>query len=180
MGFSIWASGLRGKNSSGESRDVFHYNKKDCLDQGDFEPNTLLSMIPSSPDAAGIAEKVVGSPESHIGGAEVAGIMKIAELEFAHLVKTCVDLLAMHGRSGSISLYCYQEKWYWADSNSFVNVHLFGNDPGRDFLRQIGPGLKSTGLNNFGVLAQIALCLSAYERKLPDSATAHLRMEIRH
>ena len=180
MSFRIWACGLRGKNSSGEARSLFHYSKDNCLDQGDFEPNAILSAIPSSPNAAGVAEKIVGSPESHIGGAEVKGMMKIAEMEFAHLVVTGATLLAMHGSSGSISVYCYQKKWYWADANSFVNVHLWGSDPGREFLRQIGPGLKKTELNNFGVLAQIAICLSEYERKLPNSAEANLRIEIRH
>jgi len=180
MSFRIWACGLRGKNSKGHARSLFHYSKDNCLDQGDFEPNSILSAIPSSPDASGIAEKIVGGPESHIGGAEVKGMMKIAEMEFAHLVITGVNLLAMHGSNGSISLYCYEKKWYWADSNSFVNVQLWGSDPGREFLRRIGPGLKKTGLNNFGVLAQIAMCLSAYERKLPDSADANLRIEIRH
>lgn len=180
MSFRIWACGLRGKNSSGESRGLFHYMKDNCLDQSDFEPNKILSAIPSSPDASGVAEKIVGSPESHIGAAEVAGVMKMAEMEFAHLVISGVNLLAMHGSGGDISVYCYESKWYWADANSFVDVQLWGNDPGREFLRRIGPGLKSTDLNNFGVLAQIAIVLSKYETKLPDSAECHLRIEIRH
>lgn len=175
MGFRIWAYGVRGKN-----RKPFHYMKDNCLDQGDFEPPKLLSMLPDSPDAAGVAKKIVGTPESHIGGAEVKGVMKIAELVFAHHVMQGVQFLAMHGQGGSISVYCYQKKWYWADANSFVNYHIFGSNPGKEFLRTISPGLKKTELNNFGVLGQIAIVLSEYDRKLPKSSRAHLRMEIRH
>ena len=110
MGFDIWAWGFRGHKRSGGARTAFHYEKRDCLDQGDFEPPALLALIPDSPNAAGVAKKIVGSPESHIGGATVKGMMKIAELEFAHLIKTTVTLLGMNGSGGSISLYCHQTK----------------------------------------------------------------------
>jgi len=179
MSFGIWASGLRGFKN-GKARDIFNYSKSNCLDRGDFDPPKVLSMIPSSPNAAGVAEKIVGTPESHVGGAEVNGMSKIAELIFAHHVIQGINFLRMHGSGGSVSVYCYQKKWYWADANSFVNFNFFGADPGREFLKRIGPGLKATELNNFGVLAQIAIVLSEYDRKLPKHATPNLRIEIRH
>jgi hypothetical protein len=138
-------------------------------------------MIPSSPDASGVAEKIVGSPESHLGAATVAGMAKIAELEFAHLIMTSVDLLAIHGSGGKISLYCLQKKWYWADANSFVSFEIDkSNNPGRDFLKAIGPGLVKTELNNFGVLAQIAICLSKYDSALPNNSSPFLNISIDH
>jgi|GEM_PF-2199948 len=180
MGFNIWAWGFRGHKRNGESRTAFHYEKRDCLDQGDFEPPALLAMIPDSPNAAGVATKIVGTAESHVGGATVKGMMKIAELEFAHLIKNAVTLLAMNGSGGSISVYCHQTKWYWADTNSFVTFHYGGSNPGKDFLRTILPGLKRTGLNNFGVLGAIAILLTEYDKKLPKHTAPVLRIEIRH
>ena len=137
-------------------------------------------MLPPSPTAAGVAEKIVGSPESHLDSATSAGLFKLAEMEFAHLVRTGVDILAMHGNRGQISVYCLKEKWYWADENSFVTYHFGGGDPGRDFLKKIAPGLVKTGLNNFGVLAQISIVLSKYESALPDSAEPFLNISISH
>ena len=139
MGFDIWAWGFRGKSGDGTAKSAFHYEKKNCLDQGDFEPPTLLSIIPDSPDAKGVAKKIAGTPESHIGGATVKGMMKIAELECAHLVSTAVTLLGLNGSGGSISVYCLQKIWYWADSNSFVTYRYGGGNPGKEFLRTISP-----------------------------------------
>ena len=181
MSFRIWAVGLRGKSSTtGKPRKLFHYLRGNCIDQGDFDPPKILSMIPDSPDVKGVAKKIVGTPESHVGGAKVKGMFKIAELVFAHHVIQGVNLLRMHGSGGSISVYCHQKKWYWADANSFVDCYFSAINPGRDFLKKIGPGLKETELNNFGVLAQIAIVLSEYDSKLPQHATPNLRFEIRH
>ena len=180
MGFNIFASGATGTQKGG-GRGHFNYQKKNCLDQGDFDPPKLLTMIPSSPNAAGGAEKIVGPPRSHLGSATVKGMSKIAEMQFAHLVRTGVDLLAMHGSGGKINVYCLQKKWYWADSNSFVSFQLSGSgNPGRDFLKAIGPGLVATELNNFGVLAQIAIVLSKYDTALPNNSSPFLNISIDH
>ena len=175
MGFEVWASGSRGSG-----KKLFHYSKKNCLDQGDFEPPKLLTMLPSSPNAAGVAEKIVGSPESHIGGATVAGMFKIAEMEMAHLLASSVDMLAISGRNGKINLYCLESKWYWADSNSFISFSLNSSDPGRDFIRKISPGLVKTDLNNFGVLGQLAIVLTKYNSELPNSADPFINIELSH
>lgn len=175
MGFNIWATGI-----TGSKKKLFHYSKKDCLDQGDFEPPKILTMIPSSPNAAGVAKTVVGTPESHIGGATVKGMFKIAEMEMIHLVTTCVTLLAMNGSNGQISVYCEEEKWYWANSNSFVIFYMNSGNPGKDFLKKISPGLVKTSLNNFGVLAQIAMCVSEYDKKLSRSVTPNLSISLTH
>lgn len=179
MSFKIFVSGVTGEKAGG-GRGHFHYSKDNCLDKGDFDPPAVLSWLPSTPDAAGVAEKVVGSPESHLGNATVAGVTKIAEMELAHLVRTVVDMLAMHG-DGEISVYCLKENWYWADTNSFVKFQL-GNssNPGRDFIKAISPGLVKTELNDFGVLAQIAIALSKYEQALPGSASSFVNISLSH
>jgi hypothetical protein len=102
-------------------------------------------------------------------------------MQFAHLVRTGVDLLAMHGSQGEISVYCLQKNWYWADTNSFVTFKIDNSsNPGRDFLKTIGPGLVKTELNNFGVLAQIAIALSKYDQALPSSASPFLNISLSH
>ena len=179
MGFKIFASGSTGEKAGG-GRGHFHYSKDNCLDKGDFDPPAVLSWLPSTPDAAGIAEKIIGSPESHMDNVTSAGIMKIAEMELAHLVRNAVDMLAMHG-DGEISVYCLQEKWYWADSNSFVKFKL-GNssNPGRDFIKAISPGLVKTELNDFGVLLEISIALSKYDQALPGSASPLINISLSH
>ena len=175
MGFNIWATGITGSKSK-----MFHYSKKNCLDQGDFEPPKLLTMIPSSPNAGGVAKKIVGTPSSHIGGATVKAMFKMAEMHSIHLLNTSINLLSANSNGGKISVYCEEEKWYWADSNSFVNFYMSGGDLSRSFMRKISPGLVKTGLNNFGVLMQIAMCISEYDRKLQKHVTPNLSISLTH
>lgn len=180
MGFNIFAVGLTGSKQGG-GRGQFNYSKDNCLDQGDFDPPVLLSIIPSSPDAAGVTEKIIGSPDSRSDELMSAGMFKIAELEFAHLVMNAVDMLAIKANGGKISVYCYQEKWYWADSNNFDTFYINSSgNPGRDFLKKIGAGLKKTELNNFGVLLQLAFAISKYENALPSNEEAWLNIDLRH
>ena len=179
MGFRIWAHGLRGfKKKSGKARKAFHYSKDNCLELGDFDAIKIISMIPTSPTAKGVAVKL--GKKAAGGGGLISAMAKLANMEFAHLLVQQVNLLAMHGRGGMISLYCHEKNLLWADSNSFVKSHFFGANPGRDFLKDIGPGLEKTGLNDFGALAQISMAISEYDRRLPRSAEANLRIELRH
>lgn len=180
MSFSIFAVGVTGYKEGG-GRGQFNYSKDKCLDQGDFDPPALLSILPPSPNAAGVAEKIVGSPESHLGAATVKAMTKLAEIEMAHMVMNAVNILAIHSNGGKISVYSYQEKWYWADSNNIDTFYFSGSsDPGRDFLKKIGPGLVKTELNNFGVLAQIAIAITKYDSALPNGAEPFLHIELRH
>ncbi len=140
MSFKIWAVGLTSVGSK-TPRKKFHYVKENCLDQSDFEPPALLAMIPDSPNVAGVAKKVVGTAEGHVGAAETKGVFKIAEMIFAHQVVSGVNFLAMHGGGrGSISVYCHQMKWYWADANSFADYRITrSGNPGKEFLKKIAP-----------------------------------------
>lgn len=176
MSFRIWAVGLKS-----EGQKPFRYAKEDCLDQGDFEPPALLSLIPDSPNPAGVAKTAVGTPESHGGDVTVQGMYKVAELIYAHQVVSSINMLAIHGRDGEVSVYCRENGWL-TDSNSFVEYKFYtsAGNPGKEFLKRIGPGLKKNSLNNFGVLGEISKCLSKYHSELPSSAEAHLRIELRH
>jgi hypothetical protein len=171
MGFKIFAAGITGSKSG-----IFNYEKKNCISLGDFTTPKLLSMIPA-PTPMGVAKKAFGAG---VGGWSAKGMFKIAEMEFAHMVSTGVTLLAMEGRNGKITVYAENEKWYWADSNSFVEFYLNTSNPGRDFLKKIGPGLEETDLNDFGALAEIAMCISKYLTKIKKSATPFLNISLSH
>ncbi len=175
MSFSIFAAGTRGRG-----RRVFNYSKDNCLDSGDFDSPAVLSMIPSSPTAAGVIENMVGSPDSHIDGAVRAGISRIAEMQFVHMIVTGVTLLAMNARGGIITVSCRESNMFWVDTSSYAAYHISRSNPGRGFLREILPGLKSTDLNNFGVLGQIAIVISQYDSALPNSVRPHLNIQISH
>jgi hypothetical protein len=169
MGFKIFAAGITGGK-------LFNYEKKNCVYLGDFTTTSLLSMIPA-PTPMGVAEKVF---DEGVSGWSAKGMFKIAEMEMAHMVATGVDLLAMEGRNGKITLYTEEEKLLWADSNSFVEFYLNSSNPGKDFLKKIGPGLEKTNLNDFGALAQIAMCISKYLTKIRSSATPFLNISLSH
>ncbi len=178
MGFRIFANGHRGyRRRSGRVRRSFIYSRNNCLDRSDFDPPKLLAMIPGSPSLAGVLENQVGTAESNAAEAMQAGIYAQAKMIFAHQVVNQVNLLAMHGQHGNISLYCHEKNRFWADSNSYTYCYLWGVNPGRE---EIGPGLEKTDLNNFGVLHMLARVLGRYEMKLPRSAVASIRIEIWH
>lgn len=179
MSFSIFAVGVTGNKEGG--RGQFNYSKDNCLDRDDFDPPALLSIIPSSPDAAGVTEKIIGSPDSRSDDLMTAAVSKIAEIELAHLLRNAVDMLAINANGGKISVYSYLEKWYWADSNNFDTFHINGSsNPGRDFLKKISPGLVKTELNNFGVLYQLAIAVSKYDSALSSNSEAFLNISLRH
>lgn len=171
MGFNIFASGITGS----KNKKIFNYEKKNCLSQGDFTTPKLLSMIPA-PTKMGVAKKAFGAG---VGGWSAKGMFAIAKIEMAHMVATGVNLLALESRSGKITVYSEEEKWYWADSNSFDKFYLNSSNPGKDFLKKIGPGLEKTDLNDFGVLAQMAICMSKYLTAL-RGAKPFLNISITH
>ena len=180
MSFNIYVSGLTGTTSGG-GRKPFRYSKDNCFDQGDFEPPVLLAMIPSAPTAKAVAEKVGGTQEEYLANSVINGMAKIAEIELAGMVRLGVDQLAMHTGTGEISVYCVQEDWLWGTTNSYVNFKFYGGaDPGKEFLKKISPGLVKTGLNNFGVLRQIAIALGEYNSALPGSASPYLNISLSH
>jgi hypothetical protein len=180
MSFNIYVSGLTG-GITGGGRGSFRYSKDNCVDQGDFEPPALLAMVPSSPTASGVVEKVAGTPESHVTDGVLKAMTKVAEIELAHMVRTGVDMLAMRGNGGEISVYCVQESWFWGTTNSYVTFKFNGSyEPGRDFLKKISPGLVKTELNNFGVLRQISNALNQYHKELPGSGSPYLSISLSH
>jgi hypothetical protein len=180
MSFDIHASGLLGA-ASGGGRTPFRYSKYNCFDKSDFEPPALLAMIPSAPTSKAVAEKIGGTQEEYLAGSVIDGMTKVAETELAGMVKVGIERLSWHTGHGEISVYCVQEDWLWGTTNSYVNFKFYGSyDPGKDFLKKISPGLVKTGLNNFGVLSQIAAALSQYNSSLPGDVSPYLNISLSH
>jgi len=181
MGFNIFAWGYRG-HAAGQQigRPPFQYSKNDCLTEGDFEPSELLKVLPTSQYAANTAKRVVGDPESQIGGATVKGMLEVGKMQFAELISQFVTLLGV-GKKGEIAVYCYQDNTIWYNTNSFETFY-FGatGNPGKEFLKKISPGLVKTELNDFGVLRELVLVLGGYYFEKPKGAKTMLRIEIKH
>ncbi len=180
MSFNIYVSGLLGA-ANGGGRKPFRYSKDDCFDQSDFEVPALLSMIPSAPTPKAVAEKIGGTQEEYLANSVIGGMSKIGDIQAARMVSLGIERLAWHTGFGEISVYCVQEDWLWGTTNSFVNFKFYGGaEPGKEFLKKIGPGLIKTGLNNFGVLNQIAAALAKYESSLPGDTSPYLNISLSH
>jgi len=141
----------------------FHFVKDGCLEGSDFDTmktvSTLSTMEPSKMGVAGAAaDKYLPSA----GLADLAG--SVATLEFLHLLNDTVDWLAVNaGDDSSISVFAKQPHPLWPDTVRF-SVYNFapGDNPGAEFVRTIGQGLKDTDLDNFGVLAALVSVLAKY------------------
>ena len=174
MSFSIFAAG---------SCD-FHYKKDDCIEGDDFDVVKILailqSMQPTAAGAAGAAgEIVIDQTFPDITDAMGA----VALFEFLHLLKTSVDLLAMNSGSngGWISVASTETHLLWPDTVRF-NSYKFkpGNDPGTEFVKTIGPGLKETDLNNWGVLRALVLVMNKFADKYDNSMKLMLNISLSH
>ena len=170
MGFNVFASGV-GK---------FHYSKDNCIDLIDFDPPTLLALVPSSPSWGGVAKTLLGTPESQLQSATVKAWSKMGEIVFVHNITDGIELLSMSG-SGKITLRCDEENLLLPNTSGFVIFDFAASsNPGSDFIKAIAPVLKKTGLNNFGVLLQISIVLSKFQSSLPSSTPPYLNIWVSH
>ena len=173
MSFDIRVNGATG------SGKPFIYMQSNCLEQDDFDLPTVIAILPTSPTASGLAEKV--NPIAHIGSASVKGMSKAAGMQCARIISMSLDMLVLRGKSGgNIYVACYQKNMVFADTAANLDFPLLrSGSPGRDFLKKLVPVLKETNLNNWGVLAQIAIAFSKYEQ-IPKSTPPRINIEIKH
>jgi hypothetical protein len=170
VGFNIFASGT-GK---------FHYQRDGFIDGDTFAPMKLVSeLMTMSPNKEGVITTAIGHYQP--------GITDLAEgmatLEFLHLLNDSVCFLAMcSGASdGWISLSSTQTHLMWPDTKAFARYNFQpGDDPGAEFIKLVGPGLKETGLNNWGVLAALALVFSKFSDHIGEDARPIINISIDH
>jgi len=118
----------------------------------------------------------LGATNAYIGY-KTPGITDLMEtmatMEFLHLLNDSVCFLAMcSGASdGWISVSCTKTHTFWPDTRSFARYNFSpGDNPGAEFIRAIGPGLKETDMDNWGVLAALSIVLSKYSGQIGDDA----------
>jgi hypothetical protein len=161
MSFNVFAAGA----------PSFHYKKDNFIDGGDFVPlkvvSTLMTMEPSA----------AGGTSAYIGY-KTPGITDLMEtmatMEFLHTLNDAVSFLAMCSGSsdGWISLSCKESHLLWPATVSFARYNFVpGDNPGAEFIKLIGPGLKNTSMDNWGVLAALSIVLAKYYDQIDSNAT---------
>jgi len=152
MSFNVFASGMGN----------FHYKKDGFIDGDDFVPmNVVSSLMTMSPDALGAAGAYIDYKKPGI--TDLVG--KIATMEFLHLLNDSVCFLAMcdDASDGWISVSCTQSHLLWPDTKSIARYNFQpGDSPGAEFIKAIGPALKATDMDNWGVLAALSIVLSKF------------------
>ncbi len=171
MGFSIFASG--NKN--------FNYSRDNCLDDSSFKPIELLGKLQSmEPSKVGVVTTGidVALPSAGI----IDGMKAIATMQFLHLLNNVVSFLAMHpkSREGWIFVSARETHLLWPDTGGNGDYRFKpGNNPGYEFVKKISPALKEADMANWGVLRELVLCLSKYERHVGNSIPA-INIQLSH
>lgn len=156
MSFNVFAAGSKN----------FHYKKDGFIDGGDFVPMKVVSILMTmEPSALGATNAAISYATPGITNL----VEKMATMEFLHNLNNAVSFLAMcSGASdGWISLSCTETHLLWPDTKSFACYNFWpGDNPGAEFVRLIGPGLKQTSMDNWGVLAALSLVLAKYSNHI--------------
>ncbi len=169
MSFRIFAAGVPN----------FHFERDNNPDDDVFEVAEVLNAIrasgPSVGEAANAAAEYV-TPNSYLGA-----ISALARIEFLHLLKTSVDLLALRpkARQGWIAVAPREDHLLWPDTAGFAKYTFNpGSDPGTEFFNKIKGPLKETGMNNYGVLRMLAMVLSMYNNHISNSDPVMIQIQL--
>lgn len=161
MGFNIFAAG--NKN--------FQYTRDNCLDDSSFKPIELLGKLQSM-EPTKVGAVTTGIDVALPSAGVIDGMKAIATMQFLHLLNTTVSMLAMHpkARDGWIFVSARESHMLWPDTGGNGEYRFKpGNSPGHEFMKKIGPALKEADMANWGVLRELVLCLSKYERHVGSS-----------
>jgi hypothetical protein len=103
-----------------------------------------------------------------------AGIIDLmqtmATMEFLHLLNNAVSFLAMkqQAANGWIFVSARESHLLWPDTGGNGEYKFKGDNPGFDFMKKIGPALKEADMANWGVLRELALCLSKFDHHIGE------------
>jgi hypothetical protein len=168
MSFNIFASGSK----------KFHYKKDGFIDSDTFEPMKIVSTLMNmEPTATGVAGAVIEHKTPGI--TDVMGAL--ATLEFLHNLNNAVSFLAMNSNAsdGWISVSSTNAHLLWPDTKAFAKYNFQpGDSPGAEFIKLIGPGLKDTDMNNWGVLAGLSIVLAKYSNHISDDDTPMINISL--
>lgn len=155
MGFSIFAAGTRD----------FHYSRDNCIDDSDIDMVDLMSKFQTmEPTRMGAAATAIDIAQPSAGIIDLMQTM--ATMEFLHLLNNAVSFLALkpQASNGWIFVSARESHLLWPDTGGNGEYRFSpGDNPGREFMREIGPALQAADMANWGVLREIALCLSRFD-----------------
>lgn len=169
MSFNVFASGV----------PHFHFERDNNPDDDLFEAASVVNALrATSPSAAGAASGAATyvTPNSYLGA-----VSALARMEFLHLLKTSVDLLAIRPRAnnGWIAVSARETHILWPDTGGFAKYSFTpGRDPGTEFFQVIYPSLEEADMNNYGVLRMLALVLSMYNNHIDDSDPVAIQIQL--
>ena len=170
MGFRIFAAGTKG----------FHYVRDNVVDGSEFETVKIVATLMNMElSASGVG----GAAMDHQAPGITDLMVSMATMESLHNLNNAVSFLATNASSGNgwISVSSTQKNILWTDTMSFVKYNFKpGNNPGAEFIKKIGPGLKETDMNNFGVLMALAIVINKYSNRISDSDTPILNIQLSH
>jgi hypothetical protein len=172
MSFHIHASGT----------DGFRYNRRNCIDSGEFE--TLQTLVAIQSMDYSVTDAVASALDIE-NPLQAPGVVDLAESvatrQFLHLITSSVDAIAMNprARDGWITVHCRRASLIWADSTRFARYRFSPlEEPGLEFARAIFPALEETDYNTWGVLRQLGLVLYRYSTDLQSSSTPMLSIQV--
>ncbi len=160
----------------------FNYEKKNCLDQSDFDTADLISKFQSLDGTAmGVVATAanIGLPSAGMKDASTA----YATMQTVHLLSSAVNFVALEavGTDGWIFVMCRQKHWMWPDTCAAAKYSFSpGDNPGTEFIKAVAPALKATGLDNWGVLLQMAKAISQFSTKVNGARKPMLSIDLTH
>lgn len=178
MSFNIFASGGSG----------FHYSFDGFVDGSGFEwikvVSALSSMSPKVPTVVSVGSDVITAGADYLKPDMSDAVERIANYEMLHNLNNVVSFLAMctGSANGWISVSCTNSHgWLWPPTKSFARYNFTpGDSPGAELVRLIGPGLKETKMNNWGVLLALSVVLGKYSNAIGQDATPIINIMMDH
>lgn len=168
MSFRIFAAGS----------EKFNYVKDRCIEQSDFEPIKVAEILRSMElSKTGAAGAVIDHQAKGI--ADLAGA--VANRVFLHNLSTAVGILAMCDGAGEgwISVSARETSVLWPDTVRFSKYDFSpGDSPGAEFIAKIGPSLKDTDLNDWGVLCMLSIVISSYSVHIGGTGRPMLNIQL--
>jgi hypothetical protein len=155
MGFRIFAAGTRD----------FHYTRDNCIDDSDIDMVDLMSKLQTmEPSRAGVISTAIDIAQPSAGILDLMQTM--ATMEFLHLLNNAVSFLAMkpQASNGWIFVSARESHVLWPDTGGNGEYRFDpGENPGYEFMRAVGPALREADMANWGVLRELALCLTRFD-----------------
>ncbi len=173
MSFEISASGTNN----------FYLKKKGCEDGSTFNLIKVIAIM-TSLDLTSTGRTAIsgtGGAIDYFGKGITDLMIAHATREMLHNLSNAVCFLAMNPNSGDGWIYidATETHTFWEDTRRLAKYNFSpGDSPGAEFIKTIGRALKDTGLDNFGVLQQLAFALSRFENKIDDSMIPQINIAL--